>query len=91
MTALVFLMTDHTSSTERSPLAAGELDLELNGRVQDAASVVVESGIVAVLAVLAAGSYTEDFGDSLIVGRKRRGVRHFGRCDDATLASSLTV
>ena len=46
MTALVFLTTNHASSTERFSLAAGLLDLELNERMQGAASVVVELGIV---------------------------------------------
>ena len=34
--------------TERSPLAAGQLDLELNEPVRGAASVIVESGVPAV-------------------------------------------
>ena len=89
MTALGFLSTNHASSTERSPLAAGELDLELNERVCGAASVVVESGIIAAVAILLTRSHTEDLGNSLIVGRKRRGGRHFGRRDARFIVDNL--
>ena len=48
MTALFFLLTNHASSTECSPLSTGQLELKLNERVQGAVSVVIKLGIVAI-------------------------------------------
>lgn len=77
VTALLFLSTNHANSTECSPLATGQLNFELNERMQGAASVVIKSGIAAIAEKVEEADILDDATLASSLTREIHALRHF--------------